>query len=40
MEMILEGVCAIADGDSPTNVREKLQAFISKGRREEVKATI
>jgi chemotaxis protein MotA len=39
-EMILEGVCAIAEGDNPTTVREKLQAFISQGRREEVKATI
>jgi len=40
MEMIVEGVCAVADGDNPTAVREKLQAFISKGRRQEVKATI
>lgn len=40
MEMILEGVCAIAEGESPMNVREKMHAFISKGRREEVKATI
>jgi chemotaxis protein MotA len=40
MEMILEGVCAIAEGESPMNVREKLQTFISTGRREEVKATI
>ena len=39
-EMIVEGVCAIAEGDNPTTVREKMQAFISQGRREEVKATI
>jgi chemotaxis protein MotA len=40
MEMIVEGVCAIARGDSPTAVREKLQVFVSQSRREEVKATI
>jgi chemotaxis protein MotA len=40
IEMIVEGICAIAQGDNPTIVREKLQAFISQGRREEVKATI
>ncbi len=40
MEMITEGVCAIAQGDNPTVVREKLQAFVSEGRREEVKADI
>ncbi len=40
MEMIVEGVCAIAQGDNPTSVREKLQAFVSKSRRVEVKATI
>jgi chemotaxis protein MotA len=40
MEMIVEGVCAMADGDNPTAIREKMQAFISKGRREEVKANI
>ena len=40
MEMITEGVCAIAQGDNPTVVREKLQAFVSEGRREEVKANI
>ncbi len=39
-EMIVEGVCAIAQGDSPTVIREKMQAFVSQGRREEVKATI
>jgi chemotaxis protein MotA len=40
MEMIVEGVCAIADGDNPAAVREKLQTFISKSRRPEVKANI
>ena len=40
MQMIVEGICAIAQGDNPTTIREKMQAFISHGRREEVKATI
>jgi chemotaxis protein MotA len=40
MEMILEGVCAIAQGDNPTLVRERMQAFVSHGRRREVKATV
>ncbi len=40
MEMIVEGICAIAQGDNPTAVREKMQAFVSQGRREEVKANI
>lgn len=40
MEMITEGVCAIAQGENPTAVREKMQAFISLGQREEVKANI
>ena len=40
MEMIAEGICAIARGENPTAVREKMQAFVSQGRREEVKATI
>lgn len=40
MEMILEGVCAIAQGDNPTLVRERMQAFVSHGRRHEVKATV
>lgn len=39
-EMIVEGICAIAQGDNPTAIREKMQAFISQSRREEVKATI
>lgn len=40
IEMIVEGVCSIADGDNPTVVREKLQAFMSQGSREEVRATV
>jgi len=40
MEMTVEGVCAISRGENPTTVREKLQAFVSQGRRQEVKATI
>jgi chemotaxis protein MotA len=40
MEMIVEGICAIAQGDNPTAIREKMQAFICQSRREEVKATI
>jgi len=40
MEMTVEGICAIAGGENPTIVREKLQAFISQSRREEVKATV
>ncbi|MBN2270469.1 MAG: MotA/TolQ/ExbB proton channel family protein [Sedimentisphaerales bacterium] len=40
MEMITEGICSIAQGESPTTVREKMQAFVSQGRREEVKATV
>jgi chemotaxis protein MotA len=37
-EMIVEGACAIARGDNPTVVREKLQVFVSQGKRGEVKA--
>ena len=40
MEMITEGVCAISRGDNPTSVREKMQAFVSQSRREEVRATV
>ena len=40
MEMIIEGICAIAHGENPTAVREKIQTFISQGSREEVKANI
>lgn len=40
MEMITEGICAVARGDNPTAVREKMQAFVSQSKREEVKANI
>jgi chemotaxis protein MotA len=40
MEMIIEGICAIAEGDNPTTVREKLHVFVSENSREEVKANI
>jgi len=40
MEMIREGICAIAKGDSPTVVREKMHVFVSQSRRKEVKATV
>lgn len=37
-EMIVEGVCAIAKGDNPTVVREKLQVFVSQHKRIDKKA--
>jgi chemotaxis protein MotA len=37
-EMIVEGICSIAKGDNPTIVREKLQVFLSQGKRAEKKA--
>jgi chemotaxis protein MotA len=40
MEMILEGLCAIAQGDNPTAIREKMQAFVSQSKRQEIKAEI
>jgi len=40
MEMTVEGICSIVKGDSPTIVREKMQAFVSSGKREEVKVNI
>lgn len=40
MEMIVEGICAIANGENPTLVREKLQVFVSRRRRVEIKATV
>jgi chemotaxis protein MotA len=40
MEMALEGLCAIAKGDNPTAVSEKMQVFISTKRREAVKAQV
>lgn len=40
MEMIVEGVCAIARGENPTAIRDKLHAFVSRKHRAEIKATI
>ena len=40
IEMIIEGVCSIADGDNLIVVREKMQVFISHGRWEEVKVEV
>lgn len=39
-EMIIEGVCAIAKGESPTAVREKIHVFISAKHRENVKVKV
>jgi chemotaxis protein MotA len=39
-EMILEGVVGIVRGESPTGVRERMQAFISARHREELKPRI
>ena len=40
MEMILEGLCALARGENPTEVREMMQVFVSAKRREEVKIKV
>ncbi len=40
MEMVAEGLCAIAKGDSPTAVGEKMQVFVSTKHREAVKARV
>jgi len=40
MEMVVEGICSIAKGDSPTAVSEKMQVFISAKHREAVKAQV
>jgi chemotaxis protein MotA len=40
MEMITEGVCAIARGENPTSVKEKMQVFMSHSNRRDVKAAI
>jgi chemotaxis protein MotA len=37
MEMLLEGLCAIVRGESPSAVREIMQVFVSAKRREELK---
>ena len=39
-EMIVEGICAIAKGENPTAVREKMHVFVSANRREIVKAKV
>jgi chemotaxis protein MotA len=39
-EMITEGICAIARGENPTAVREKMLVFLSHGNRKEIKASI
>ncbi|MCD6303379.1 MAG: MotA/TolQ/ExbB proton channel family protein [Planctomycetes bacterium] len=39
-EMIVEGLLGIVRGESPTGVREKMQAFISERNREEFKPNI
>jgi len=39
-EMIVEGLLGIVRGESPTGVREKMQAFVSERQREELKPTI
>lgn len=40
MEMIVEGVVAIADGENPTAIREKMHTFMSHSNREDIKATV
>ena len=35
-EMITEGICAIANGESPTAIREKMQVFVSSKGRESI----
>ena len=39
-EMIVEGLLGIVRGESPTGVREKMQAFVSERNREELKPSI
>jgi chemotaxis protein MotA len=39
-EMIVEGLLGIVRGESPTGVREKMQAFVSDRSREDIKPTI
>jgi len=39
-EMIVEGLLAIIRGESPTNVREKMQTFVSAKNREELKPSV
>ena len=39
-EMIVQGILGIAKGQSPTEVRERMQAFVSAKQREEVKPSV
>ena len=39
-EMVVEGLLGIVRGESPTGVREKMQAFLSERNREELKPSI
>jgi len=39
-EMTLQGLLAVVRGESPTSVREKMQAFISARNREELKPNV
>jgi chemotaxis protein MotA len=39
-EMVLEGVVGLVRGESPTNVRERMQAFVSAMHREELKPKV
>jgi chemotaxis protein MotA len=39
-EMIIEGICAIAKGENPTAVREKIHVFVSAKYRENVKVKV
>ncbi|MBM4019539.1 MAG: motility protein A [Planctomycetes bacterium] len=39
-EMTLEGILAIARGEGPTGVREKMQTFVSSAHREELKPKV
>lgn len=40
MEMTIEGLCAISQGENPTVVREKMQSFLAPKHRESVKASV
>lgn len=40
MDMTIEGISAIARGENPTVVREKMQAFLAPKHRETVKASV
>jgi len=39
-EMIVQGILGISKGQSPTEVRERMQAFVSAKQREEVKPSV